>query len=237
MSDKVKWLAAGGVLVIAFAMTFMRSPQEITNSLALVSSNLAMYSLCMHVAFLAVLAAGLLLPGARTRLFGGFLGLLAASAAGVALYYSIPPNILLFGLYFVLILHALLRGGLGWDLSKTNAADRLFGLIGLIFGFWYLHWVESPLMLNALLYSPMGVVNCPTMMIISGFLCLASRRPSVLEFVSGAVCVFFGLFGIFRLGAYVDVALLACGVYQLARLAITARRGAALEPGGLGKAL
>jgi len=236
MKDKVKWWAAGGVLVIAFAMTLMRPPQAISRMLAVVAGDLAMYSLFMHAAFLAALAAGLLLPGARVRLFGGFLGFLAASAAGVALYYFILPNILLFGLYFALILHGLWRGGLSWDLGKINAADRLFGLLGLIFGFWYLHWVQSPLMLNALLFSPLGVVNCPTMLTISGFLCLASQRPSMLELVSGVVCVYFGLFGIFRLGAYVDMALLTCGAYQLARLAITARRCAALEPGRLGKA-
>ncbi len=236
MRDKVKWWAAGGVLIIAFAMTLMQPPQTISRMLTVVASDLAMYSLCMHVAFLAVLVAGLLLPGARIRIFGGFLGLLAASAAGVALYYFVLPNILLFGLYFALILNALWQGGLGWDLGKTNAADRLFGLLGLIFGFWYLHWVQSPLMLNALLLSPLGVLNCPTMLTISGFLCLASQRHSMLELVSGVVCVYFGLFGIFRLGAYVDVALVACGAYQLARLAIIARRCPAQKPGRPGKA-
>jgi hypothetical protein len=236
MKDKVKWWAVGGVMVIAFAMTLMRSPQAISSGLTVVANDLAMYSLFMHAAFLVALAAGLLLPGARARLFGGFLGLLAASAAGVALNYLILPNILLFGLYFVLILSGLWSGGLDWDLGRTNAADRLFGLLGLVFGFWYLHWVQSPIMLNALLFSPLGVVNCPTMLTISGFLCLTSQRPALLELVSGVVCVYFGLFGIFLLGAYVDVALAACGAYQLSRLASTARRRAALEPGRLGKA-
>ena len=236
MRGKVKWWALEGVLVMAFAMTLMREPRAISRMLSVVAGDLAMLALFMHAAFLAVLTAGLLLPNARDRLFGGFMGLLAASAAGVALFYLILPNILLFGLYFALVLHGLWRGELGWDLSKTSAADRVFGLMGLIFGFWYLHWVQSPLMLNALLFSPLGVVNCPTMLTISGFLCLADKRPPVLELVSGQVCVYFGLFGIFQLGAYVDVALLACGAYQLVRLAITARRGAALEPSGLGKA-
>jgi len=236
MRNKAKWWAVGGVMVIAFAMTLTQSPRAISRMLAVVASDLAMLSLLLHVAFVAVLAAGLLLPGARVRLFGGFLGLLAASATGVALYYFILPNVLLFGLYLALILNGLWRGELNWDLGKTNAADRLFGLVGLIFGFWYLHWVQSPIMLNALLVSPLGVLNCPTMLTISGFLCLTSQRPPVLELVSGVVCVYFGLFGIFQLSAYVDVALVACGAYQLARLAITARQGAALEPGRLGKA-
>ena len=236
MRGKAKWWAVEGLLVIAFAMTLMRAPQTITRMLTIVAGDLAMLSLVMHAAFLVVLAAGLLLPGLRVRLFGGFTALLAASAAGVALFYIIPPNILLFGLYLGLILTSLRRGELDWDLRKTTTADRLFGFIGLVFGFWYLHWVESPVMLNALLFSPMGVVNCPTMMTISGFLCLTGKRSAVLESVSGQVCVFFGLFGIFRLGAYVDVALLACGVYQLARLAGAARRRAALEPVRLGEA-
>jgi hypothetical protein len=236
MSKKVKWWVAVGLLLAAFGMTLSKEPQAISQALSLIAARLVSYSLFMHAVFLAVVAAGLIFSGARARLWGGFMAALAASAATVALAYFILPNILVFGLYFALILHALWRGEVGWELGETTTADRLFGVIGLVFGFWYLHWVESPLLLNALLFSPLGVLNCPTMLAISGFLCLASQRPPILDFVSGVVCVYFGLFGIFLLGAYVDLALLACGAYQLARLAITAKRGASMKLGTLEQA-
>ncbi|MFH1034542.1 MAG: hypothetical protein V1806_08550 [Pseudomonadota bacterium] len=236
MNRKMQWKVSLGVLAVAFALTLTREPAAISRMLATVAADMNMLSFFMHGAFLAALAAGLLLPAARVRWFGGFMALLAASAASVALGYFILPNILVFGLYLALILQGLWRGELGWDLAKTSAADRLFGILGLGFGFWYLHWVQSPIMLNALLYSPLGVVNCPTMLSISGLLCLANRRPAGLELVSGVVCTYFGLFGIILLGAYVDVALVVCGTYQLARLAITARRGARPELGRLEKA-
>jgi hypothetical protein len=235
MKGKLKWVVVCLLLAASFAMTMLREPQVISQALSMIADKLAPLSISMHAALIVAVVAGLLLTSMRVRLFGGFMALLAASAASVALAYFILPNILVFGLYFVLILRALWRGELGWELAQTNAADRLFGLIGLAFGFWYLHWVESPVMLNALWHSPLGVLNCPTMLAISGLLCLTNRRPAILEFLSGVACVYFGLFGIFLLGAYVDVAMLACGAYQLVRLA-TARRSASMNLGKLGAA-
>ena len=156
--------------------------------------------------------------------FGAFAGTLVGALPGLgpangvailvplAFTLGLPPE-------SALILLAAIKGHLRWELSSLSPAAWFFGLTGLVFGFWYLHWVHSPIMLNALLYSPLGIINCPTMLAISGFLCLSSQRPVLLDFTSGLVCVYFGLFGIFFLGAYVDVALLACGCYQLARVA------------------
>jgi hypothetical protein len=88
----------------------------------------------------------------------------------------------------------------------------------LIFGFWYLHWVESPVWLNALLYSPMGVINCPTMLTICGFLCLTQEpRSVVLETVVALTTLYFGFFGLFRLGALIDAAQIVCALFLIMR--------------------
>lgn len=106
----------------------------------------------------------------------------------------------------------------------------MFGILGLVFGFWYLHWVESPVWFNALLYSPLGVVNYPTMVTISGFLCL-TRKPlsAMLDAAVAPITVYFGLFGIFRLGAYIDVVLILCGMFLIVRLASDLMHERALE--------
>jgi len=232
---RAKWWLVGILLAAVFAITMLKTPQAITQMLSLVSAQLTPLSVFMHALALAAIILGFLLPRARTRLFTGLMAVLAASAATVALVYFILPNIVVFGLYFGLILRAHWQGELAWELAEISVADWLFGFIGLVFGLWYLHWVASPVMLNALWYSPLGVVNCPTLVTISGLLCLSSRRPAILEFTTGLVCLYFGLFGIILLGAYVDVALVACGSYQLARL-VKARRDAAMSLGKLGTA-
>jgi hypothetical protein len=82
-----------------------------------------------------------------------------------------------------------------------------------------MHWVESPIWLNAFLYFPLGVVNCPTMVTVCGFLCLSQTpRSGILEAAAALITLYFGFFGIFRLGAYVDVALILCGLFLIVRL-------------------
>lgn len=224
MKNKIAWMLVGILLAAVFLMTLMKSPAEISQMLSMVSGRLKNYALLMHTIFLAVLAIGLWAPKVRTHLFSGLMALLAGSAAVIALMNTILPNIVVFGLYLVLILLAVFRSELRWDFSRIKQADKLTGIIGIVFGFWYLHWVENPLMLNALIYSPLGILNCPTMVTISGLLCLSSQRPLILDFTTGLVCLYFGLYGIILLAAYVDVSLVLCGAYQLTRVALALRQ-------------
>lgn len=218
MKNILEWSLVGILLSAVFILAMMKPPHDIYQTLAFISGQFSTLALIMHLAMLAAIALGLCLPRMRAFIFVGMMALLAGSAAIIGVVYLIPPNIVVFGLYFVLILKAHLKGQLRWDLSQLALADWFFGLTGLGFGFWYLHWVESPVMLNALLYSPLGILNCPTIVAISGLICLSSKRPAILEFTTGLVSIYFGFFGIMRLGAYVDVALVLCGLYQLLRL-------------------
>lgn len=218
MRNTLQWLLVGILLAGVFIVGMMKPPHEIFQMLQATAKQLAQYSLLMHVVMLVAFACGLIFAKSRKHIFAAMMAVLAASATIVGMVNVILPNIVVFGLYLALILQAYLKGQLRWDLAKIGATDWLFGLAGMVMGFWYLHWVDSPLMLNALLYSPLGVLNCPTIVMISGLMILSSRRPAILEFTTGLVGVYFGFFGIMRLGAYVDVALVACGLYQLIRL-------------------
>ncbi len=231
MSNRGTWWLVGGLLTAVFIMTLLKPPADVNQMLAMISGQLKNYALLMHVVMLAAFVAGLLIPKKRTLIFAGMMALLAGSAAAIALVNFMLPNIVIFGLYFTLILLAFLGGQLRWDLSQIKLADWFAGIIGLVFGFWYLHWVESPIMLNALLYSPLGILNCPTMVTISGLLCLSSQRPAILDFTTGLVSTYFGLYGIILLGAYVDSALVLCGIYQLARVALALRQKQAAAAG------
>jgi hypothetical protein len=122
-------------------------------------------------------------------------------------------------MFFGLIINAYLRKQLNFELKNQKPVNLAFGIIGIVFGFWYLHWVDSPVCLNALLYSPLGAINCPTMVTICGFLCLTAKpRSVVLEATVALITLYFGFFGIFRLGAYVDIVLIVCALFMILRL-------------------
>lgn len=224
MTNKGLWWLVGGLLAAVFLLMLTKPPAEVSQMLFMVSGGLKNYALLMHLVMLAALAAGLFMTRARNLIFAGLMALLAGSAATIGVVYFLLPNIVLFSLYVVLILLAFIKGQVAWDFSRLRPADWLFGIIGLVFGFWYLHWVESPIMLNALFYSPLGILNCPTMITISGLLILSSARPLILDFTTGLVSTCFGLYGIILLAAYVDIALVLCGLYQLARVAMVVRQ-------------
>jgi hypothetical protein len=133
-------------------------------------------------------------------------------------------------MFFVLIVQAYVANNLSFPLKGMRSLDLIFGTGALVFGFWYLHWVEHPIWINALVYSPLGVVNCPTMLTVCGFLCLSQQpRSPFLEGTVALITLYFGFFGLFRLGAYVDVVLILCALFLLARLTSSMTRDALLK--------
>lgn len=219
MKNKIKWIAVGIILMAIFAMTMMRTPGEITEMLTKVTSELTLFSALVHISFLVVVVVGLLFKKIRNILFFLFIALLSFSATIISIIYMILPNILIFATIFILIIIAFLKKELNFEFSKMKSVNKYFAIIGMIFGFWYLHWVETPIWLNALLYSPLGSINCPTLLTICAFLCLTAKPRSVmLESVVALITLYFGFFGIFRLGAYVDVTLIICALFLIIRL-------------------
>jgi hypothetical protein len=219
MKNRIIWIVLGLLLLTIFVFTFMKKPEAITSMLQNYSGELKIYSAFVHILFIVVVALGLLMEKIRNSLFSLFIAFLSLSATIISIKYTIIPNIIIFGMFFVLIIHAYLIKNLNFDLKNIVPVNLFFGIIGLVFGFWYLHWVESPVWLNAFLYSPLGVVNCPTMITICGFLCLSQKPRSVLlEAAVALITLYFGFFGLFRLGAYIDVALIICALFLIVRL-------------------
>ena len=219
MKNRIEWIILGLLLLAVFVLTFLKTPEAITSMLADVSRELKGYAAFVHILFLVGLVLGLLVKKVRNILFSLIIAFLSLSATVISVKYVIAPNIIIFGLFFVLITHAYLTKNLSFDLKNIAPMNLFFGILGLIFGFWYLHWVESPVWMNAFFYSPLGIVNCPTMVTVCGFLCLSQKPRSVmLEAVVSLITLYFGFFGIFRLGAYVDVALILCGLFLIVRL-------------------
>ncbi len=204
------------LLVIIF--TFLRTPQQITEMLIEVTSNLQTFFMIIHIIMILAIITGILLPKFRNQIFFSFVLCLSLSATVISAIFVIIPNIILFGLISSLLILAFKQKKLKFTFENLKILDFFFGIMGILFGFWYLHWVEDPVWLNALLYSPLGGVNCPTLVAISGFICFTKKpRLNVLEITLGAFTLYFGFFGIFQLQAYIDIVLILCGGYLLLR--------------------
>ncbi len=230
MKTRFAWFVLGLLLLIVFVLTFMKSPDAIAALLTTVSRDLSGYSVFTHVLFTLVLATGLLFRGIRSILFSLWIAFLSLSAAIVSIIYVIIPNMIVFMMFFVLIIRAYRAKQLNFSFEKSSSVEVILGSLALVFGYWYLHWVEAPIWVNAILYSPLGVVNCPTMITTCGFLILGERpRSAHLEAAVGLITLYFGFFGLFRLGASVDIILILCAAFLLMRLVSDVARDALLK--------
>ena len=219
MKNSVKWIVLGLLLLVVFVLTFMKTPEAITGMLQNVSKDVQSYSVLVHILFIVVILLGSFVKKIRNALFSLFIAFLSLSATIISIKYVIIPNVIVFGMFFALIIHAYLTKNLNFDFKNSAPINLGIGILGLVFGFWYLHWVDSPFWLNALIYSPLGAVNCPTMVTICGFLCLSQKpRSTILEVAVALITLYFGFFGIFRLGAYIDVVLIICALFLIVRL-------------------
>ncbi len=215
------WTIVGLFLLAAFAMTLMVPPQEIFTRLQQIAIEKQDASATVHIIFFVVVVFGIAIRRIREPLFAAFIAFVSMSAAIVAITHRLTPNIIVFVLYVILIGRAYLRRKLNFAFMSLPLADRFFGVVALIFGFWYLHWVGPPVALTALYYSPIGILNCPTMLTVTGFLILTSQpRSRGLEAFVGISTLYFGLFGIIKLGAWVDIALVACSLFMILRLVL-----------------
>ena len=220
MKNTYKFLILLFFSVVIFFLTFMKAPNELLQSLYTVALQTKHLALIMHGVFFIFLFIGLSVKRTRRFLFSALLIILSGTALFISLKYKIIPNLLMFGIIFVLSLYAIIKKKISFDISETGVLGKITGFISLVAGFYYLHWVQAPIWKNALLYSPLGIINCPTLVTISGLLIFLKKPGSVfLEFFTGFMTLYFGFFGIMRLSVYIDVALVVSGVYILARVA------------------
>jgi hypothetical protein len=95
--------------------------------------------------------------------------------------------------------------GAGWAVAVGTAA--------LAFAWIYPHFLEARSPLVYFAASPMGLVPCPTLSMVLGFGLVAggfgSRTWSLIMGVAG---IFYALFGMLRLGVWLDVGLLVAAV-------------------------
>ena len=186
----------------------MPSSEEILNSLSTIANQWQLLAIVWHIYF-GVLAAGLvfgLRPSRRTS--GVLLALPLLSVSVLAWMSANPFNGTMFAIAAVaLIVIALRQPDAQLRIAPTWAV--VAGALMYLFGWVYPHFLDTVSFVPYLYGAPVGLVPCPTLSIVIGLgLVVAGLNSRAWSAVLGAMGVFYGVFGAFRLGVTIDVVLL-----------------------------
>jgi hypothetical protein len=201
-------------------MKNMPSPEQILAGLAGIANDYSYLAIIWHLVILTFIV--FLLTGRRPpkRYTAMFLTLPFISVGLMAILSGNPFNaIVFFALSIILILYSLKL-----PLEKIDIKLNFAGIMGIFmiaFGWVYPHFVEDATLLKYLYASPMGLIPCPTLSLVIGFLLLfqgfSSRRWVLILSVMG---LYYGLTGMLHLKVYLDAGLVI-GALVLGMLFIT----------------
>ena len=185
----------------------MPSPPSIVDGLRLAANGAIGVAIAWHILTCAAARALLARWRPSHRMAGALLAGPIASASVIALAYDNPFNVWLLGVLALALVgsasrldaHRVRRGG---------AASTLLGLVMIGFGWLYPHFLETRPATTYLFGAATGVLPCPTIALVIGFALLAGGLGSMVwSLMLGAVGLFYGLFGVLRLGVRLDIVL------------------------------
>lgn len=184
------------------------APDVILSGLVSIANDWTWLAIGWH--FLLAVLLVLLVAGWRpsARALGGVLNTMVVSVSAVAWLSGNPFN----GATF-----AVLAGVLTWAARRRSSAplhfvERPWTFVGaglITFGATYPHFVAADSWTTYLYAAPMGLLPCPTLVVVIGVTLLVQDLHSTPWSTAVAVAgVIYGGFGVFRLGVQLDWALL-----------------------------
>ncbi len=197
----------------------MPSSAEILAGLTSIANRYVGVAVAWHVLLAIFLISTRLGWKPTSRAAGALLCLLPVSAAALAWLSGNPFNAAVLGLLAVV---------LAWtsQAHRPVADARAMPWLGagmIAYGWVYPHFLESAPIVAYAVAAPTGLVPCPTFAVLIG---LALRQPRLFSSLwlraLVAAGVFYGVFGVVRLGVWIDIGLLA-GALALLYVAGVAR--------------
>ncbi len=187
----------------------MPEPAQILEGLETIANELWLVAAIWHILAAAALIAVLRGWRPSRRLVAGLLVLPLSSVAVAAWTHANPFN----GLMFVLLVLAL--GGIGLRLPALppKPAPRWAQWAGsamATFGLVYPHFLHTSSPVGYLYAAPTGLVPCPTLSLAIGVALIANGLGSrAFALALAGTGLFYGIFGVARLGVMLDVGLVA----------------------------
>ncbi len=199
----------------------MPGPSEIVANLAATAAAADRVAMLWHAALLlaALALAGGFSPSRRTA--ARLVALLPGSAAAVAVLNGSPFNAIVLGLLTVL-LFVLAQGSGVEPVAPAPLIAVVPGLCLFAAGAFYPEFVEGSRW-RVLFAAPVGVLPCPTLYAALGLAVMASLGGRAWADTLATGALFYGVFGVFRLGVHLDLGLIA-GAVLLVALRLVYRR-------------
>ena len=195
----------------------MPKTEDILNGLQSIVNDYSTFAMIWHALFYVLLAALIFKWDPSNKLLGILFCLPLLSVAVFAWLTGNPFNGVLFSLMTVLICIFALRGS-SEPINVSQLPFMTIGIMMIVFGLVYPHFIQANSFLKYLYASPVGLVPCPTLSILIGFLLLfnglGSQSLTMTFIVFG---LFYGLFGAFKLSVYLDIFLVFGSVSLLVK--------------------
>jgi len=193
----------------------MPTPEEILNGLSLAANKFTTLSIAWHVILLAFLI--LLFSGRKfnQKIVAAGMAILLLSVGIIAVLVSNPFNAIMFALAalvfgIIYLKFKPVQTGMKWDLVSVA------GLVMVLFGFVYPHFLDGAPFYKYLYASPLGLIPCPTLSAFIGFtLMLHGFSSKKWMLVAALFGLFYGIFGVLRLKVYLDIGLIVGSVILL----------------------
>ena len=195
----------------------MPKKDDIIDGLQSIVNDYSTFAIIWHVIFYLLLAGLMANWDPSNKLLGILICLPLVSVAVFAWLNGNPFNGSLFTLMTILICIFSVRGS-NEPVVVSQLPFMIIGILMIVFGLVYPHFIQANSFFKYLYASPVGLVPCPTLSILIGILLLFNglgSQPLTLTFI--AFGLFYGLFGALKLSVYLDIFLVFGSVSLLVK--------------------
>jgi hypothetical protein len=186
----------------------MIKAQDILTGLHAIANNYKSYAIIWHVIFYVFIIALIARWVPSNKLIAALTCIPIISVALFAWITGNPFNGIMFSVLAILILIF----GLKASIQPINQSQLPFFIIGILmiaFGLLYPHFIETNSIVKYSYASPVGLIPCPTLSILIGFILLYNgfgSKSITLLFISFGL--FYGFFGVLKLNVKLDIILI-----------------------------
>jgi hypothetical protein len=199
----------------------MPKTEEILHGLQTITNSYSTFAIIWHTIFYLLLAALIARWQPSNKILAVLICLPLLSVAAFAWLSGNLFNGLLFSIMAILLVIFGFKAS-NQPINISQVPFISIGILMIIFGLVYPHFLNPDSFLKYLYASPVGLIPCPTLSILIGFLLLyngfGSQSITLTFIVFG---LFYGIFGILKLAVYLDIFLVIGTITLLIKYVLT----------------